>query len=39
MGAQIILEGLKCPGIRGKLSKLMDYFVFCCSKGVTFGIL
>ena len=39
VGAQMILEGLKCPGLRGKIAKMMDYFVFCCSKGVRFGTL
>ena len=39
MGAQMIFEGLKCPGIRGKIAKLFDYFVFCCSRGLRFGKL
>ena len=35
----MILEGLQFPGLRGKISKMLDYFVFCCSKGFRFGKL
>jgi hypothetical protein len=38
-GAQIILEGLKSSSLRAKLATMMDYLVFCCSKGLRFGHL
>lgn len=38
-GAQIILEGLQCSGLRARMAKLLDYLVFCCSKGLRFGRL
>lgn len=27
------------PGVRSALAKVLDYFVFCCSRGLRFGLL
>lgn len=37
--ALLVLEGLKIKGIRRTLGKLMDYLIFCCSRGMKYGPL
>jgi hypothetical protein len=37
--ALLVLEGLKIRGFRRALGKLLDYLIFCCSRGMKYGIL
>ena len=37
--AQIILQGLKTKGLKRIVAKMLDYVVFCCSRGIKYGVL
>ena len=37
--AQIILQGLKTRGWKRMVAKVLDYVVFCCSRGIKYGVL
>ena len=36
---EILLEGIQIKSITSYCKKFLDYFIFCCSKGLRYGIL